>query len=241
MSVALSSSLWTIIINASPVVKMVLLVLLVQSVLTWTVIFAKIKRYKGARREDEEFYDSFFASGNLGQIYNRAVRATGSPMAKVFLSGYSELQKLKENNIPTDRQYLKIWLETLERSLNKGITQELNSLENTLPFLATTGNSAPFIGLFGTVWGIMGSFHHIGLSGSASLASVAPGISEALIATAAGLAAAIPAVIAFNGFTSTMAGFEGRLNDFANDFLNLVERRLIRKDKKPGPVQPQED
>jgi biopolymer transport protein TolQ len=120
-----------------------------------------------------------------------------------------------------------VWLETLERSLNKGIQEELAAMERTLPFLATTGNAAPFIGLFGTVWGIMRSFHSIGLKGSASLATVAPGISEALVATAAGLAAAIPAVIAFNGFMSWMGRLEIQLRGFSNDFLNTVERQLL--------------
>ncbi len=225
---AISSSLWTLVLNAGPMVKMVLLILLAQSLGTWTVIFVKIRRFRQARSEDEDFYDLFQETSNLGEIYTHARRSAGSPMAGVFIEAYQELQKLRQASPSLQESSLKIWLEVLERSLKKGINHELGSLERALPFLATTGNAAPFIGLFGTVWGIMGSFHSIGLSGSASLASVAPGISEALIATAAGLAAAIPAVIAFNGFTSTLSGFEERLNGFASDVLNVVERRLAQ-------------
>lgn len=149
-------------------------------------------------------------------------------MAGVFLEGYKELKRLQKCPKPSDTAIgLRVWLETLERSLNKGIQEELAAMERTLPFLATTGNAAPFIGLFGTVWGIMRSFHSIGLKGSASLATVAPGISEALVATAAGLAAAIPAVIAFNGFMSWMGQMEIQLQGFSNDFLNTVERQLL--------------
>ncbi len=240
MSNVLTSSLWTIVLNASPVVKMVLVILLAQSVSTWAIIFVKVTRYRSAKRKDDDFYNSFISSKDLNQIYTLALRAPESPMAGVFLSGYSGLQKLKENNTPSGGNHLNTWLETLERSLGKGVNQELGRLGNTLSFLATTGNSAPFIGLFGTVMGIMGSFHHIGLSGSASLATVAPGISEALIATAAGLAAAIPAVIAFNGFTSTMAGFEERLGGFADEFLNMVEIRLAGQKKQRADIDRRE-
>lgn len=146
------------------------------------------------------------------------------------MAGYAELEKMhKEFSLSSNRISLSVWLENLERTLEKAMQEELASLSNTVPLLATIGNAAPFIGLFGTVWGIMSSFHSIGIKGSATLATVAPGISEALIATAAGLAAAIPAVMAFNIFMNSVDNFERDLRGFASDFLNSVERQLAVK------------
>ncbi len=223
-----NTNVWTMVIDAGPMVKLVLTILVVFSILCWTVILAKIKRFRQARVGSEDFERLFWESSNLTQAYNHAKLMPETPMAGVFLEGYKELKRLQKCPGAQDTAVgLRVWLETLERSLNKGIQKELAAMERTLPFLATTGNAAPFIGLFGTVWGIMRSFHSIGLMGSASLATVAPGISEALIATAAGLAAAIPAVIAFNGFMSWMGRLEIQLQGFSNDFLNTVERQLL--------------
>jgi biopolymer transport protein TolQ len=228
MEVDTTANVWTMIIGAGPVVKLVLIMLVVFSILCWTVILAKIRRFRQARLGNEDFERLFWESPSLTQAHSHAKTMPEIPMAGVFLEGYKELKRLQKcpNTRDTDLS-LRVWLETLERSLNKGIQEELAAMERTLPFLATTGNAAPFIGLFGTVWGIMSSFHSIGLKGSASLATVAPGISEALVATAAGLAAAIPAVIAFNGFMSWMGQMEIQLQGFSNDFLNTVERQLL--------------
>jgi len=228
MEVDTTANVWTMIIVAGPVVKLVLIMLVVFSILCWTVILAKIRRFRQARLGNEDFERLFWESPSLTQAHTHARTMPGIPMAGVFLEGYKELKRLQKCPNKRDTALsLRVWLETLERSINKGIQEELATMERTLPFLATTGNAAPFIGLFGTVWGIMSSFHSIGLKGSASLATVAPGISEALIATAAGLAAAIPAVIAFNGFMSQMGQMEIQLQGFSNDFLNTVERQLL--------------
>ncbi|MDL1957798.1 MAG: protein TolQ [Deltaproteobacteria bacterium] len=228
MEVDTTANVWTMIIGAGPVVKLVLIMLVVFSILCWTVILAKIRRFRQARLGNEDFERLFWESPSLTQAHSHARTMPEIPMAGVFLEGYKELKRLQKcPNTRNTALSLRVWLETLERSLNKGIQEELATMERTLPFLATTGNAAPFIGLFGTVWGIMSSFHSIGLKGSASLATVAPGISEALIATAAGLAAAIPAVIAFNGFMSWMGQMEIQLQGFSNDFLNTVERQLL--------------
>jgi len=228
MEVDTTANVWTMIIGAGPVVKLVLIMLVVFSVLCWTVILAKIRRFRQARLGNEDFERLFWESPSLTQAHSHARTMPEIPMAGVFLEGYKELKRLQKcPNTRDTALSLRVWLETLERSLNKGIQEELAAMERTLPFLATTGNAAPFIGLFGTVWGIMRSFHSIGLKGSASLATVAPGISEALVATAAGLAAAIPAVIAFNGFMSWMGQMEIQLQGFSNDFLNTVERQLL--------------
>jgi biopolymer transport protein TolQ len=231
------ANVWTMISELGPVVHLILIILVIFSLLCWTIILAKIRLFHQARRSNEDFEELFWESSDLNQIYGHARRMSKAPMAGVFLEGYRELRRLKEYpRTQNPSMDLKLWLETLERSLDKGIRKEMASLEHTLPFLATTGNVTPFIGLFGTVWGIMRTFHSIGLRGSASLATVAPGISEALVATAAGLAAAIPAVIAFNGFMSWMARQEVQLHGFAGDFLNIIERQLIQgKKTAQGP------
>jgi biopolymer transport protein TolQ len=196
----------------------------------------KARRFRQASRDNEAFEELFWESPTLVQAHEHAQEMEMAPMAGVFLEGYEELRRLRQGKLVGDADLrVRVHLETLERSLQKGIRHEMAALEQTVSFLATTGNAAPFIGLFGTVWGIMNSFRHIGLQGSASLATVAPGISEALVATAAGLAAAIPAVIAFNAFMSRLSSMEGELQAFANDFLNTVERQLMSGAQKAAP------
>ncbi len=225
-----SPSIWSMLFHAGPVVKFVLLSLLVFSVMCWTIIAVKFRRFRQASAANREFEELFWEGGSLKGVYRHALRMPEAPMSGVFLQGYQELvQLVDECGRHAAAPAVKSWLEIVERGLEKGIQEELAMLEKTVPLLATIGNAAPFIGLFGTVWGIMGSFHHIGLQASASLATVAPGISEALVATAAGLAAAIPAVMAFNSFMSSLAGMEGVLKGFAADFLNTVERQLVKE------------
>ncbi len=222
-------SIWSMILGSGPIVLAVLLLLVAFSLAAWTIIFAKIKRFKKASDADDDFEETFWENDNLAQVQTKAIKSPNSPMAGVFLSGYEELKRLQETvrqvDTPVD---MKVWVQALERSLQKSIKEELKSLEFSIPFLATIGNAGPFIGLFGTVWGIMKSFHDIGQQGSANLATVAPGISEALVATAVGLLAAIPAVIAFNSFTSHLSTIEARLEGFSGDFINAVERRLVK-------------
>ena len=220
----------TMIFNADPVVQLVLVILLLMSVLCWTIIVLKARMFKKASSSNEEF-DIFFSEAvNMAQVESRARRMKNSPMAQVFLSAYADYQDLqsdvKMDNVKLNRR---AWIDVLTRSIEKAIKIEIQDLETAVPLLATTGNSAPFIGLFGTVWGIMSSFQNIGLQGSASLATVAPGISEALVATAAGLAAAIPAVIAFNMFMSGVASMEKELEAFGAELINIVERELVRR------------
>ncbi len=219
------------IIQADPVVQMVLVVLLLMSVLCWTIIILKARMFKKASSANEEFDVFFSEAANLAQVESRARRMGNSPMAQVFLCAYADYKNLqtdvKMDNVKLVRQ---AWTDVLTRSIEKAVKLEIQDLEAAVPLLATTGNSAPFIGLFGTVWGIMSSFQNIGLQGSASLATVAPGISEALVATAAGLAAAIPAVISFNMFMSSVAGMEKELEAFGAEFINIVERELVRRE-----------
>jgi len=226
MESSVSTNMLGLLSGSGPVVKLVLFVLLLFSLLSWTVILAKAVRLFKARRANDEFADFFDESDDLLEIYSFARRIPEAPMAGVFHEGYRALRQLHATGSGPAGS-LRSWLEILERGLKKGIQEELALLERFLPFLATTTNAAPFIGLFGTVWGIMTSFHAIGMMGNASLATVAPGISEALVATAAGLAVAIPAGIAFNTFMSSLSQMEADLQAFSLEFLNIMERQLI--------------
>ncbi len=196
----------------------------------------KIRLFKKAESETDDFLEAFWSSTTLNDADDSAKEFSLSPEAAVFTAGFNELQKInqirnsKDGNI--DNEPLEMQLATmdnLKRSIRKAESQEIAALGSSLSFLATTGSAAPFIGLFGTVWGIMASFHDIGQRGSASLAVVAPGISEALVATAAGLAVAIPAVIAYNYFANRLGEIENEMQNFSTDFLNLVERDLLSR------------
>jgi biopolymer transport protein TolQ len=223
--------------NSGPMVNFVLFVLLSFSVASWTIIFIKYRYVRKAYRESVIFTDFFWKSRDLAEAYARSKQLQTSPIAQVFRIGYLELKKVsqsgalgKEGSAPGEAVSLGsrfAGMDNVKRALRRAINTEVTRMTQMVPFLATTGNSAPFIGLFGTVWGIMNSFHGIGLRGSATLAVVAPGISEALIATAAGLAAAIPAVIAFNYFMQKIKTIETELNSFSADFLNIIERDIL--------------
>ena len=196
----------------------------------------KARMFKKAIRETDEFLEAFWSSKTLNDADNSAKEYPLSPEASVFSAGFSELQKINKirnrSESETRNEPLEMQLATmdnLKRAIRKAESQALSNLGKSLPFLATTGSATPFIGLFGTVWGIMASFHDIGMRGSASLAVVAPGISEALVATAAGLGAAIPAVIAYNYFANKLNEIENEMQNFSTDFLNLVERDLLSR------------
>jgi biopolymer transport protein TolQ len=225
------------IMSAGPMVQMVLLLLLLFSVTSWTIIIVKFRYLRKAFNESAAFTEFFWKSRDLSEAFARSKQLRGSPIARIFRVGYLELKKLSQSGgaSPTrsSQQGKSLGAEfygidNVNRALRRAINTEVTRMTQTVPFLATTGNTAPFIGLFGTVWGIMNSFHGIGLRGSASLAVVAPGISEALIATAAGLAAAIPSVIAFNYFTQKIRVIESELQSFSADFLNIIERDILR-------------
>ena len=226
-----------IISNASLMVKFVLLLLLFFSVMSWSIIIIKSRYIRKAFKESDIFIDYFWKSRDLASAFTKAKQLGGSPVARIFRIGYAELRKLgggksagepvAEENAPSLRQGFS-GSDNVKRALRRAINTEMTRVTQMVPFLATTGNTTPFIGLFGTVWGIMNSFHGIGQRGSASLAVVAPGISEALVATAAGLAVAIPAVIAFNHFMQKIRVIEAELHSFSADFLNILDRDILR-------------
>jgi biopolymer transport protein TolQ len=231
--------------NAGLMVQFVMLLLLFFSIMSWAIILIKYRYIKRAYRESAEFTDFFWKSRDLSNAFAKAKQLHGSPLARIFRIGYVELKKMSQSAAPASPTTSKpagaqsmsldarfTGTDNIKRALRRAITTEMTRMTQMVPFLATTGNTAPFIGLFGTVWGIMNSFVGIGKMGSANLAVVAPGISEALVATAAGLAAAIPAVIAFNYFMSKIRVVESELQSFSADFLNIVERDILRTDRR---------
>jgi biopolymer transport protein TolQ len=225
-------SLLSMIIDAGPVVKFVLLLLFIFSVVSWAIIFLKYRYYRKIKKENEDFDSDYSRSSKLSDVLPAAKKYSYSTTAEVFRVGYKELTKINKVSSQTTQGSDEISLssmDNLERSMNKACNTEMTKLESALGFLATTGSASPFIGLFGTVWGIMDTFKGIGARGSATLAVVAPGISEALIATAAGLAAAIPAVIFYNYFLNQSKNMVQEMENFASEFLNIVERHFVRR------------
>jgi biopolymer transport protein TolQ len=221
-----------LILGAGPVVKLVLLVLVYFSVVSWAIIFLKFRVIHRATRDSEKFLDFFWAKKRFDLIGQGLKDYPYSPLVVLFREGYKELMKVQgRRSGEQEHQGVSADLggaENVGRALRRATTLETHRLERFLTFLATTGSTAPFIGLFGTVWGIMDAFHGIGETGSASLAVVAPGISEALVATAIGLVAAIPAVVAYNHFVNKVNVLSGEMDNFSQEFLNIVERSVRR-------------
>jgi len=211
-----------LVYEASIVVKLVLLILLVFSVFSWAVIFFKRKTLKTASSQSKKFLNIFRKSANLEEVNDAAKKFRGCPEARLFRSAFKVLSHYMKSN--PNPSLTPNNLETVNRALIKAANREVNRLEKMMNFLATTGSVTPFIGLFGTVWGIMDSFHEIGVQGIASLVTVAPGIAEALIATALGLFAAIPAVIAYNYFLHRIKEVVSNMEDFSIEFLSITER-----------------
>ena len=220
-------SILNLILQAGPIVKFVLLILLLFSVFSWAIIFYKFKFLSKVEKESDEFQRAFRISKDRDSLYQSTKKLTLSPLPNLFRSIYSlgsSAESLKEVNG-----------EEVKRTLRRVEAVEAARLEKYLTFLATTGSTTPFIGLFGTVWGIMNSFRGIGRTGSASLAVVAPGSAEALIATAAGLVAAIPAVIAYNYYLSRTRGNIIAMEDFSQELIDHFMRKY--GEKKTGPLR----
>jgi biopolymer transport protein TolQ len=230
---AFGSDIVQMILHAGLMVKFVMFILFLFSVVSWTIIFMKWRLLRRGKQETEFFLELFWEDTALNEINSECQDLGFSPVAHLFKSGYDEIRRIgKIQGAPSSEAWhstLQTLSYNVERALKKATIEQSNRLEKALSFLATTGNTAPFIGLFGTVWGIMESFRGIGMKGSASLAVVAPGISEALIATAAGLAAAIPAVVAFNYFNHKVIVARSEMDTFSSDFLSMVERQIFKK------------
>ncbi len=228
---ATSTDLVSLIAGASPLAWFVLAVLLAFSAVSWGIIVHKQRQFRKAQRQTATFLDIFRKSSRFSEVHSVCGNLLASPLVGLFQAGYAELNaQLRAAGdanaaVPAPRPTLRS-LDSLDRALLRATTVELTRLESRVGFLATTASITPYIGLFGTVVGIMGSFQGIGESGSTSLAVVAPGIAEALIATAAGLFAAIPAVYSYNDFTGQVKKFAGAMDDFSMEFLNIAERNF---------------
>lgn len=220
---------WQVMTGGGPVVVGVLLLLVASSVASWAIIVRKYLHLRSAGSQSVAFLEAFWKTKRLDQLYEEASKLPLSPVSQVFRAAYVELSKVTEQG--SDESSLQHHLggiENVERALKRATNAELAQLEETVPFLATTAAAAPFVGLFGTVWGIMGAFHDITAAGNASLTTVARPISEALIATAVGLFAAIPAVVAYNYFASRIRALENEMVNFGADFLNIVKRHFFK-------------
>ena len=216
-------NLWQLVVNASFVVQLVILLLLLVSLLSWTIIFDRVRVLRRAKRMADEFEQRFWSGGDLADLYHALERERDGPygLAAIFQAGFREFARLRGGG-QVDTMAL---LQGAQRSMRVTLSREMDTLEHHLPFLATVGSTSPYVGLFGTVWGIMHSFHALSNVKQATLALVAPGISEALVATAIGLFAAIPAVVAYNRYSTDVERLNNRYDDFLEEFSTILQRQ----------------
>ena len=221
---------YEIIRNGSVVELGVLALLGCVSIISWGLIALKLAQLSRARRQSVLFLDTFWKASRLEAIYETAQSLTVSPLSKVFCAGYEELSRVAPNKEPKEGAMAERLggIENIERALNRASTSEITHLESKVPFLGTVGATAPFVGLFGTVMGILNAFNEIAEKGNATLSTVAAPVGNALFATAAGLFAAIPAVVAYNSFISRIRVFDTEMANFSSDFLNIVKRYFFR-------------
>jgi len=222
---------WEVIRDASPIELAVLLLLAGVSITSWALIAMKSSQLSRARRQSLTFLDTFWKSSRLDAIYASAQGLEGSPLSKVFCAGYEEITKLaqaKEGSSEGAMAEKLGGIENVERALHRASTSQITELESKVSFLGTVGSAAPFVGLFGTVVGILSAFNEIADKGNASLSTVAAPIGNALFATAAGLFAAIPAVVAYNSFVNRIKIFDTEMGNFSADFLNIVKRHFFK-------------
>ena len=226
---AIDLSVWTLFLRADVVVKAVMVILVLASLWSWTIIFEKYRRLRRVDKEAESFEDAFWAGGSLEDLYGRIGARPNDPMESLFASAMGEWHRSTEKGLIATASSRDALQARIERVMQTTMSREIGVLERYMIFLASVGSTAPFVGLFGTVWGIMNSFQAIALSKNTSLAIVAPGIAEALFATALGLVAAIPAVIAYNKFSSDLDRYAVRMDAFISDFTAILSRQLQEK------------
>ena len=222
----LQGEVWHLVAQTGLVARIVLFLLFFFSVFSWAIIFKKHKSFKDAQKASREFLRVFRQSKKLSDIRASCHSLKASPLVEVFLAGYREIETQAVPSENPGRLRVRSF-DSVQRSLQIASSGELTRLEQWLSWLATTGSTMPFVGLFGTVWGIIDAFRGLGTAGTASLRSVAPGIAEALITTAAGLFAAIPAVMAYNQYLQRIKEFGAMMDDFSLEFLNMTERHFM--------------
>jgi biopolymer transport protein TolQ len=217
-------SILDLVLHASLVVQLVLLVLVLASIVSWTMIFDRSWTLKRANRAADAFEQRFWSGGDLSALYRDLGQDDKAlpGLAGIFRAGFKEYVRLRKSDDSGDTMAV---IQGADRSMRVALSREMDRLETHLPFLATVGSTSPYVGLFGTVWGIMHSFHALGNVQQATLALVAPGISEALVATAIGLFAAIPAVIAYNRFSTQVERLNNRYEEFMQEFSTLLQRQ----------------
>lgn len=228
-SVAHDLTVWGLFLQADIVVKIVMIMLLVASVWSWAIIFEKTLKMRRLRSLAEQFEEAFWSGGSLDDLYDRIDKRPPDPMSSLFVSAMREWRRSSAKGLGVSDQNRVSLQQRIERVMDISLGREMERLERHMIFLASVGASAPFIGLFGTVWGIMNAFTSIAASKNTSLAVVAPGIAEALFATALGLVAAIPAVIAYNKISTDLGRYGGRLEAFAGEFGAILSRQLEEK------------
>ena len=218
----LDVSFWGLVLQADIVVKLVMLILLIASIWSWSIIIEKTKRFLSLKKQAHTFEEAFWSGDSLEDLYKEEEQDPQHPLSTVFVAGMYEWTRASKNNSLTNQNIQAGLQERIHQVMNVAVTRELENIEKNIGFLATVGSTAPFIGLFGTVWGIMNSFQSIALSKDTSLAVVAPGIAEALFATALGLLAAIPAVVAYNKFNTDSQKYSQKLENFSKRFLTII-------------------
>ena len=221
-------SIFSLFLQADIVVKIVILILLISSIWSWTIIFSKYTNLKSILMETEDFEEKFYSSETLTKLSKRIGGQPTHPMEAVFFAAMVYFDRIKTGFSNKNFDFKKSFCENVKKEMEIVINKELTGLENGLNFLASVGSTAPFIGLFGTVWGIMNSFTAIGISQNTSLAVVAPGIAEALFATALGLVAAIPAVLFFNKFNNMLEILNNKLEVFSDEILVIISKEIFR-------------
>ena len=225
-------SFWGLVLQADTIVKIVMLILLIASIWSWSIIIEKTKRFFLLKKQANAFEETFWSGESLEKLYKEEEKSPQHPLATVFVAGMYEWTRASNSNSLSNEKIQAGLQERIHQVMNVAVTRELENVEKNIGFLATVGSTAPFIGLFGTVWGIMNSFQSIALSKDTSLAVVAPGIAEALLATALGLVAAIPAVIAYNKLSNNLNTYALRLQNFASEFEALLSRHLYEQSTK---------
>tara|TARA_X000000950_G_scaffold130286_1_gene162723 strand:- start:1824 stop:2585 length:762 start_codon:yes stop_codon:yes gene_type:complete len=219
-------SMWGLFMAADPIVKTVMIMLIVASIWSWAIIFSKRSVLGTLNRRANKFEDTFWSGEPLDKIHERVKNSKPDPLMATFAAGMDEWKVGIAGGMPMKESMQASLRQRVERAMNVSIGREINALERGMTFLASVGSVAPFIGLFGTVWGIMNSFSSIAATNNTSLAVVAPGIAEALFATALGLVAAIPAVVAYNVLSTGINRYADRLEAFADEFSAILSRHL---------------
>lgn len=226
-----SHSIWDLVAQAGPLVKLVMLLLLMASVISWAIIFDKWHKFRRLTKQSAAFEERFWSGGSVSKLYQTAAEEwPGSPMVAVFITGFREWKRWEAG--AAKGMEVGDLLANVRRIMTVTMNRELDNVGQGLTFLATVGSTSPFVGLFGTVWGIMNAFRGLAGAKTTTLTMVAPGIAEALIATAMGLIAAIPAVIAYNKYAADLRRMHHSMDNFGAEFLNILERQTVRRSGK---------